>query len=183
MKNEIVSIYENIYNQELNWKSTLDNKFASRLTLLLTLTTATVVIFTTIFFPGNNKNVISSAAVITAYKLISAVTLVLVIFAFIAFYNCFFRMKLNYRVMPTVDIRMFHFYIHRNNLLGTSEENDLYDYLNDSYQFCAYNNAEINGKREKALIKFDNLSSVSFIILIIMYIFMISSGYSISWIF
>ena len=50
MKKEIVSIYENIYNQELNWKNTLDNKFASRLTLELSLVTATFIIFITLFF-------------------------------------------------------------------------------------------------------------------------------------
>lgn len=184
MKKEIVSIYENIYNQELNWKNNLDNKFTSRLTLMITLITATFIIFTTIFFPKeNNKVIASSDNIFLGYKTLSLITVMLAIGIFLSFYRCFFRIKLNYKVMPTLDIRIFHFYIHSNNLLGTTDEDDLYNYLNDSYQFCAYTNAAINIKREKALLIFDNLSSITFIILIIMYILMVNCGYSISWIF
>lgn len=182
MKKEIVSIYENIYNQELNWKNTLDNKFASRLTLVLSLVTATFIIFITLFF-SNNKTVIENQKIILGCKFLSLASILCVVFALIAFYKCFFRSKLNYKVMPTVDIRMFHLFIHRNDLIGTKVEDDLFDYLNDCYQFCAYTNAAINTKREKALIVFDNVSSVTFIILVIVYILMIKSGYSIEWIF
>lgn len=184
MKKEIVSIYENIYNQEINWKNNLDNKFASRLTLMLALITATFILFTTIFFQKEDNKAIENAnSIVLLYKALSVITVVFVICILFSFHKCFFRTKLNYRVMPTFDIRIFHFYIYSNNLLGTNDENDLYNYLNDSYQFCAYTNAEINIKREKALLVFDNLSSITFVILIIVYILMTYCGYSINWIF
>ena len=184
MKKEIVSIYENIYNQELNWKYNLDNKFASRLTIMMALITATFVVFSTLFFPNAENYVSASSNDITFwYKTLSLITVMLVIYIAFSFYRCFFRIKLNYRVMPTLDIRIFHLYIHSNNLLGSPDENDLYNYLNDSYQFCAYTNAAINIKREKALLVFDNLSSTTFVILIVMYILMVNHGYSIRWIF
>ena len=85
--------------------------------------------------------------------------------------------------MPTVEIRMFHFYIHENNLCKTSSEEDLYDYLNDTYQFCAYSNAHINSKRESFLIALDNIAVIEFVLLLITYILMIQNGYSINWIF
>lgn len=183
MKKEIVSIYENIYNQELNWKQTLDNKFSSRLTLMITLITASFVVFTTIFFPNFENLQVKCSNMVLCCKVLSVTTIVMSVCIFLSFHACFFRNKLNYRVMPTVDIRIFHFYIHRNNLLGTDDEEDLYDYLNDSYQFCAYTNAAINVKREKALIFFDIMSSFSFVLLIITYILMVKSGYSVNWIF
>lgn len=119
MKEEIVSIYENIYNQELNWKYNLDNKFASRLTIMMALITATFVVFSTLFFP-NAKNYVSASSndITFWYKTLSLITVMLVIFIAFSFYRCFFRIKLNYRVMPTLDIRIFHLYIHSNNLLG-----------------------------------------------------------------
>lgn len=183
MKKEIVSIYENIYNQELVWKNNLDNKFASRLTLLITLITATFIIFTTVFFPNSENSIVVDSNATLWCQILNITTMILTLFFFASFYRCFFRKKLNYKVMPTDEIRMFHFYIHRNNLCGTPDEEDLYNYLNDSYQFCANVNATINTKREKALILFDNLASILFIILIITYIFMVKSGYSINWIF
>ena len=184
MDQKIVSIYENIYNKELDWKNNLDNKFSSRLTILVTITTATFIIFSTIFFSQYSEaQVIENITLQVFCKVISALSIVLWIIQCCFFYQCFFRIKKNYKVMPTVDIRMFHFYIHKNNLLGSKDENDLYNYLNDSYQFCAYTNANINSRRERALIFFDNITSISFLSLIISYILMILSGYSISWIF
>ena len=184
MKKEIVSIYENIYNQELNCKANLDNKFASRLTILMALVTASFVIFKTLFFPEESTAVTVGSNNITFWcKIFNLVEIMIVACIAFSFYRCFFRIKLNYKVMPTVDIRIFHFYIHSNNLVGTTDEDDLYNYLNDSYQFCAYTNAGINIKREKALLTFDNLSSITFFILIIVYILMVDCGYSIKWIF
>lgn len=183
MNKEIVSIYENIYNQELLCRNNLDNKFTSRLTLMLTLITAFFIIFTTIFFPDANETLILKEPLVQYSKILCIVILCLIVPLYISFYKCFYRRKKNYYVMPTADIRLFHFYIHRNNLCGTETERDLYNYLNDSYQNCAFKNAETNGKREKALIVFDNITSVCFIILIITYIIMKQAGYSINWIF
>ncbi|MBO5360073.1 MAG: hypothetical protein J6B25_04435 [Clostridia bacterium] len=183
MNEKIVSIYENIYNNELDWKRSLDDKFSSRLTLLVAITTASFVIFTTVFFPdSDNLECIQYNKQILC-KILSLLSVTLLLCLCCSFYKCFFRAKKNYKVMPTVDIRMFHFYIHKNNLCGTKDEQDLYNYLNDSYQFCAYTNANINSKRESALIIFDNIASISFVLLIVTYVLMVRFGYSISWIF
>lgn len=184
MDEKIVSIYENIYNQEIEWKNSLDNKFSSRLTILVAITTATFIIFTTIFFSNFSESQVIKNTILQIFCMVFSI--LSVIFWTVQccfFYQCFFRVKKNYKVMPTVDIRMFHFYIHKNNLCGQKEEKELYNYLNDSYQLCAYTNAKINSKRERALIIFDNITSVSFLLLIATYILMTFSGYSISWIF
>lgn len=183
MRREIVLIYENIYNQELNMKNNLDNKFASRLTIVVALTTATFLIFSTLFFPNVVNAATPTSMLSQVSKVLSILSILHIVLIYFSFYKSFFRWKLNYMVMPTVDIRLFHFYIHRNHLLGTKDEDDLYDYLNDSYQFCAYTNASINSKREHALILFDNLVSYSFVLLIVTYIMMMLCGYSINWIF
>lgn len=182
LKKEIISIYENIYNQELICRNNLDNKFTSRLTIMITLITAYFIIFTTLFF-AKNEELTYNTNMSFLCEILCIIIMILIILLCVSFYGCFYRRKKNYRVMPTVDIRMFHFYIHRNKLLGKQEEQDLYDYLNDSYQFCAYINAGINSKRERALIIFDNVTSICFILLIITYIIMKYSGYSINWIF
>lgn len=183
MNRDIVSIYENIYNQELFCRNGLDNKFTSRLTLMLTLITAHFIIFTTLFFPNTTDDLVLNESLIIFPKILCLVILGLIIPLYMSFYRCFYRMKKNYYVMPTVEIRMFHFYIHKNNLCGTEVEQDLYNYLNDSYQNCAFKNAQTNGKREKALIIFDNIASICFILLIITYVVMKQAGYSINWIF
>lgn len=183
MKKEIVSIYENIYNQELNLKNNLESKFGSRLTILIALITASFIIFTTLFFPDEINIAVLPSNLSSLSKILSVINILHTVFICLSFYKTFFRWKMNYMVMPTAEIRMFHFYIHRNNLCGTNDEEDLYNYLNDSYQFCAYANAEINSKREHFLIIFDNLASISFILLIVNYIIMMQCGYSINWIF
>lgn len=183
MDEKIVSIYENIYNKELDWKNSLDDKFASRLTLLIAIITATFIIFTTIFFPDKDDSEILRGNLQFLCKLFSIICMGLLLCLLYSFHKCFFRIKLNYKVMPTTSIRIFHFYIHKNNLCGTKDEEDLYNYLNDSYQFCAFTNADINSKRERALIVFDNVVSLSFVFLMILYILMVRSGYSIDWIF
>lgn len=183
MNEKIMTIYENIYNKELDWKNSLDGKFASRLTLLITIITATFVIFTTIFLPDSTNSEILQKNEHLWCKVLSLTCVGLSLCLFYSFYRVFFRIKMNYKLMPTAEIRMFHFYIHKNDLCGTKEEKDLYNYLNDSYQFCAYTNAKINKKREQALIIFDNVASISFVLLIITYVLMVRSGYSIDWIF
>lgn len=180
MKEKIVKIYENIYNRELEWKNSLDNKFSSRLTIFITITTATFIVFTTVFF---TENVCEEQYIELLIMILSCISMCFWIFQGIFFYMSFFRFKKNYKVMPTVEIRMFHFYIHRNNLCGKQSEEDLYDYLNDSYQFCAFSNACINSKRESSLIKLDNISVVEFVLLITIYILMRRTGYCINWIF
>lgn len=183
MDERIVSIYENIYNNELDWKNSLDNKFSSRLTLLITIITATFIIFTTIFFPDSSYSPNLQKITQLGCAALSLSSVGLSLFLVIYFYKVFFRAKMNYRLMPTAEIRMFHFYIHKNNLCDTKEEDDLYNYLNDSYQFCSYMNADTNRKREQALIVFDNIAAVSFVLLIATYILMVRFGYSIDWIF
>lgn len=184
MNEKIVSIYENIYNKELEWKNSLDDKFYSRLLMLISITTATFVILTTVFFSNSNQVEFKKIHfMIGVCIILSSISFILWIGMCVFFYKCFFRMKKSYKVMPTVDIRMFHFYVQKNNLCGTKDEEDLYNYLNDSYQVCAFTNASINSKREHLLIVFDNIAVISFIILIGTYILMVQSGYSIGWIF
>ena len=184
MKQKIASIYENIYNQELTWKYNLDGKITSRSRMLIAIITAYFIILTTIFFLGPSEELsteISQTNLI--FAVICFIIGIIVLILCGIFYKSFFRRKLNYLVMPTVEIRMFHFYLHKNHLINTKIEDDLYDYLVDSYQLCAYTNAGINRKREKFLILFDNISIVCFVLLIIMYIYTKKLGYSIDWIF
>lgn len=95
MKKEIVSIYENIYNQELNWKANLDNKFASRLTILMALVTASFVIFKTLFFPEESTAVTVGSNNITFWcKIFNLVEIMIVACIAFSFYRCFFRIKL-----------------------------------------------------------------------------------------
>lgn len=187
MKKEISDIYENIYNQELKNRCDLDGKFGSRFTIFMALVTAVVIINTTLLSLNNTSNNLSIIDSLnntkTIYIVIGLVLDLIVVFLLISFYKCFFRSKKNYKVMPTVDIRMFHLYIGINQLQGTSDENDLYDYMVDSYLGCAFNNAGTNSKREASLILFDNLSSICFLLCILTYSLMISDGYSIQWVF
>lgn len=178
---KIYKIYENIYNQELNNRYCLDNKFSSRLTILISIITATVIISVTLFLCDVKVivNYYFEIIIHVTCFLIGLINIILVIL----FYKSFFRLKKNYRVMPTIDIRMFHFFLHKNNLLGTDDEKDLYNYLVDSYQYCSFENARVNTIRESALIVYDNLATVCFILCVFEYIFMKIQGYSISWIF
>lgn len=181
MDEKISKIYENIYNQELNNRYCLDNKFSSRLTILISIIAATTIIFVTSFFDNDKPHIEHKyeIIIIVVCFLIILLSIVLLIF----FYKVFFRLKKNYRVMPTVEIRMFHFYIHKNHLLGTDDEKDLYNYLVDSYQFCSFENAKINTIRESALIVYDNVATLCFLLCLFEYIFMKTQGYSIGWIF
>lgn len=141
----------------------------------------TIIIFVTSFF-NDNKPDIKYISEIIIY-VVCGLMILITIFLLISFYKVFFRLKKNYKVMPTVDIRMFHFFIHRNQLLGTDDEKDLYNYLVDSYLFCSFENARVNTIRESALIVYDNLATVCFILCVFEYIFMKIQGYSIDWIF
>lgn len=181
MDEKISKIYENIYNQELNNRYYLDNKFSSRLTILISIVAATTIIFVTSFFGNDIPRIKRYYEMIIL--VVCVLTILLNIVLLISFYKVFFRFKKTYRVMPTVDIRMFHFYIHKNHLLGTEDEKDLYNYLVDSYQFCSFENAKINTIRESALIIYDNVATLCFLLCLFEYIFMKTQGYSIDWIF
>lgn len=188
MKDKISSIYENIYNQELNNRSQLDGKFTSRFTFLVTIITASSIIISSIL---EKPELITNKYHIEIHKdifiiFIVSMCLILVILLInilISFYKTFFRYKQNYSVMPTAEIRLFHIYIYNKHLINTYDEKDLYSYLIDSYQNCAYHNAEINFNREKALVRFDNCACLSFILLIILYLCLKGCNYSINWIF
>ena len=184
---KIAKIYENIYNIEIENRYLIDNKFSSRLTILIALLSAFAIILTSIMSINEKNNIdyiINSF--IQPYPIIFVICLIILLSLLLlcyCFFRCFFRTKMNYRVMPTIGIRMFHFYIHRNNYVGTNEENELYSYMIDSYQFCAFNNSQVNTKREAYLIKYDILASISFILLIITYSMLSYYGFKINWIF
>ncbi len=46
---KVFRIYENIYNQELNYKNSIDSKFTSRFTILISFITAVSIVFYTFF--------------------------------------------------------------------------------------------------------------------------------------
>ncbi len=81
--------------------------------------------------------------------------------------------------MLTVEIRMFHFYIHRNNLLNTPDEIDLYNYLIDSYQYCSFTNSKVKSTRESSIIILDHITIIMFLLSILEYVTMNYNGYSI----
>ncbi len=158
----------------------LDNKFTSRIAILVALQSAFAVILTSVLSKDDSNSFILPSLYIF---LIWSLALLLLLVLYYCFFKSFFRLKKNYRVMPTAEIRMFHFYIYRNKLIGTQEENDLYSYMIDSYQFCAFSNAQINTKRESYLIRYDIIASISFVISICTYSFLCYYGVPIVWIF
>jgi len=180
MYTKIENIYQNIYNQELNYKNTIDSKHTSRLTFILMLITANCIILTT--FLTNYKSIVWDFERVIVLALCSIIT-ILNLDGCICFYKCFFRIKMNYMVIPTTDIRMFHFYIHKEKGMDLSEVEALYEYIIDSYQYCSYINSNINGKREKMLICLDNITCISFVLSIITYIILKHVGYTMEWIF
>lgn len=183
MDSKIYQIYENIYNQELNYKNSIDSKFTSRFTILISLITAISIIVYSVFWDKSFKEILISTQTELIIKMILFLLLVLLTIDTIYFYKSFFRKKKNYSVMPNAEIRMFHFYIHKNGLLSSDEEIDFYNYLIDCYQFCAYHNSKINSRRESAVIILDNTSVFIFIIILSEYLILNHIGYSIKWIF
>ncbi len=175
---KVFRIYENIYNQELNYKNSIDSKFTSRFTILIPLITAVSIVFYALFLVDKREEKNDIDVVILLYIL-----LFFIVLSMIFFYKSFFRYKKNYRVMPTVEIRMFHFYIHRNNLLNTPDETDLYNYLIDSYQYCSFTNSKVNSTRESSIIILDHITIIMFLLSILEYVTMSYNGYSIKWFF
>ena len=113
---KIAKIYENIYNIEIENRYLIDNKFSSRLTILIALLSAFAIILTSIMSINEKNNIdyiINSF--IQPYPIIFVICLIILLSLLLlcyCFFRCFFRTKMNYRVMPTIGIRMFHFYIH-----------------------------------------------------------------------
>lgn len=182
INSKIVDIYKNMYNTEIEWKHNLDNKFASRLSLFIVAVTADVTFFTNAFFTNTEEIKGLSNIVVIILKIVSVFNIILLITLLVSFYRCFFRLKLNYNVLPTTASRIFHFYINKNNMLDTKEEDDFFDLLVDSYLYCAYSNSVINEKRGKALIVFDNVLTTHYILIVVEYVVMLYKGYSIQWV-
>ncbi len=92
MINNIAKIYENIYNQELKNRETLDNKFSSRFTILLVLETAYVLVLTSIF-DNLQKPQVYIPYLCVLFKMLCVVFIFTSVLSLIFFYKCFFRFK------------------------------------------------------------------------------------------
>lgn len=183
MIEQIAKIYENIYNQELRNRESLDNKFSSRFTILIAIATAYVILLSTLFDKLCDNNCLNYDFLNTLFLILCSLFSVTTLLSIVFFYKCFFRLKKNYMVMPTSEIRMFHLYVYGNKLDNTQQEFDLYQYMVDSYQFCSFSNANTNSIREKYLIYFDNTETMSFVLAISTYFVLRLCGINIAWIF
>lgn len=178
-----IQIYENLYNQEIARRKDLDEKIVSRLSIL-------TIQFTFVGILGewflSKLQEINLGKCLWGVEQINFLTgLFLLILQVVFFYKSFFRIHKNYKEIALEEIRMFHLYCAKNKTkhnrqhrykIVSDEEVELLMYLRDSYQHCAYHNMQTNLKRGSALIKFDNITILNMLILLVDYFILYAKG-------
>lgn len=125
MIEQIAKIYENIYNQELRNRESLDNKFSSRFTILIAIATAYVILLSTLFDKLCDNNCLNYDFLNTLFLILCSLFSITTLLSIVFFYKCFFRLKKNYMVMPTSEIRI-NFAHFRTQIQTVFERNILY---------------------------------------------------------
>ncbi len=178
---DIVLVYENIYNQELDTRRHLDNKVQSYMAFLISNITLLAIQSKWIFSRINAEWTFTYLMMLCIFTF----SLLLLFFQLFCYYKCFFRRKKNYLEMPVQEIREWHISIGRQKKkLGTYgiyskmsiEDEALYAYMKDSYIYCAMVNRDVNNVRRDYFIRFENAVFIGFILAVFNYYFIYMGG-------
>lgn len=182
---DIISVYENIYNHELQNRKELDDKMSSRLTFI-SLTFTLIGIQSKFIF---NIEFIKNNYLLFFFLIISILLFGIQV---VSFYRCFFRYKKDYMEMPITEIRKRHIEIGTRKAKQPGIEDfsnmnqadkKLLSYMKDSYIYCALMNSKKNIKRTNMLILFDNVTLISLLPLLLNYYILYMKGVIFQWLF